>query len=102
MDPEDIQIECSDAIDHHLDVLRERLRVTCRDRSHQELNQEYWLREWNGTEAQVAHGRRHERLQPVQHELAQVGDLGRRIHLVDKIRGQNRPRLHLVEQEKAL
>ncbi len=86
----------------HLEVLREKIaRLRAEIGQIQESNQEYRLREWTGTEAQVAHGQRHERLQAIQHELAQVADLGRRILSLQKMKEQNRARLHLVEEEKA-
>jgi hypothetical protein len=86
----------------HLEVLREKIaRLRAEIAQIQESNQEYRLREWTGTEAQVAHGQRHERLQAIQHELAQVADLGRRILSLQKMKERNRARLHLVEQEKA-
>jgi len=86
----------------HLDVLREKIaRLRAEIAQIQVSNQEYRLREWTGTEAQVAHGQRHERLQAIQHELAQVADLGRRILSLQKMKERNRARLHLVEQEKA-
>ena len=86
----------------HLEVLREKIaRLRAEIAQIQELNQEYRLRECVGTEAQVAHGQRHERLQAIQQELAQVADLGRRVLKVEKMKERNRARLHLVEQEKA-
>jgi hypothetical protein len=86
----------------HLEVLREKIaRLRAEITQIQESNQEYRLRERTGTEAQVAHGQRHERLQAIQHELAQVADLGRRILSLQKMKEQSRARLHLVEEEKA-
>jgi hypothetical protein len=64
----------------HLEVLREKIaRLRAEIAAIQESNQEYRLREWLETEAQVAHGERQERLLGIQQELAQVADLGRRI-----------------------
>src|SRR6202011_3792375 len=86
----------------HLEVLREKIaRLRAEIAQIQGSNQEYRLRESVETEAQVAHGERQERLLAIQQELAQVGDLGRRILSLEKMKEQNRPRLHLVEQEKA-
>ena len=86
----------------HLEVLREKIARLRSEIAHiQQLNKEYRLRETNGTEAQVAHGQRHERLQAIQQELAQVSDLGRRIHSVDKMRETTHARLHLVKQSQA-
>ena len=86
----------------HLEVLREKIaRLRAEIAAIEELNREYRLREWVGTEAQVALGERQERLLAIQHELAQVGDLGRRILSLEKMKEQNRARLRLVKQEKA-
>ena len=86
----------------HLEVLREKIaRLRAEIAQIQESNEEYRLREWVGTEAQVAHGQRHERLQAIQQELSQIADLGRRVLSVEKMKERNRARLNLVEQEKA-
>lgn len=86
----------------HLEVLREKIARLRAEIVHiHALNQEYRLRQGNGTEAQVAHGQRHERLQAIQQELAQVRDLGRRVLSVEKMKEKSRGRLHLVEQERA-
>ena len=86
----------------HLRVLREkieRLRVEIADI--QEQNEQFRRGGRNGTEAQVAHGQRHERLQAIQHELAQLADLGRRVHSTEVMKEKHRSRLHLVKQERA-
>ena len=86
----------------HLEVLREKIaRLRSEIAQIQESNQEYRLRERVGTEAQVAHGERQERLVAIQRELAQVADLGRRIHSVDKMREMTRARLHPVKRAQA-
>ena len=86
----------------HLEVLREKIaRLRAEIAAIQESNQEYRLREWVETEAQVAHGERQERLVAIQRELAQVTDLGRRIHSVDKMREMTRARLHPVKRAQA-
>jgi len=86
----------------HLEVLREKIaRLRAEIAAIQESNQEYRLREWVETEAQVAHGERQERLLAIQQELAQVADLGRRIHSVDKMREMTRARLHPVKRAQA-
>ena len=86
----------------HLEVLREKIARLRAEIAHiQESNQEYRLQEWNGTEAQVAHGERQGRLLAIQRELVQVADLGRRVLSVEKMKERNRARLHPVEQEKA-
>jgi hypothetical protein len=86
----------------HLEVLREKIaRLRSEIAQIQELNQEYRLRESNGTEAQVAHGQRQQRLQEIQQELARVSNLGRRIHLVEQVKETHRSRLRLVKRAKA-
>ena len=87
----------------HLEVLREKIaRLRAEIAQIQESNQEYRLREMTTTtEAQVAHGERQERLLAIQRELAQVADLGRRIHSVEKMREMARGRLHPVKQAQA-
>jgi hypothetical protein len=86
----------------HLEVLREKIaRLRSEIAQIQESNQEYRLRQWNGTEAQVAHGQRQQRLQEISQELAQVSDLGRRIHLVEQVKETHRSRPHLVKGAKA-
>ena len=86
----------------HLEVLREKIaRLRAEIAAIQESNQEYRLREWVETEAQVGHGERQERLLAIQQELAQVADLGRRVLSVEKMNERNRARLHPVEREKA-
>jgi hypothetical protein len=86
----------------HLEVLREKIaRLRAEIAAIQESNQEYRLREWVETEAQVALGERQERLVAIQQELAQVADLGRRVLSVEKMKERNRARMHLIEQGKA-
>jgi hypothetical protein len=86
----------------HLGVLREKIaRLRAEIAEIQQSNQAYRLRGSNGTEAQVTHGERQERLLTIQEELARVGNLGRRVLSVEKMKEQNRARLHLVQQEKA-
>ena len=87
---------------NHLEVLREKIARLRAEIVHiQELNEEYRRLEGPGTEAEVAHGQRHERLQAIQQDLARVGDLGRRVLSVEKIKAHNRTRTHLVDQSKA-
>jgi hypothetical protein len=86
----------------HTEVLRDKVaRLRAEIAQIQELNQEYRLQGRNGTEAQIAHGKRQERLQAIQQELVQVSDLGRRIHSVDQIKEKQRASLHLVKQARA-
>jgi hypothetical protein len=83
----------------HLEVLREkigRLRVEIADIH--ELNEQFRLRDSNGTGAQVAHGQRQERLQAIQQELAQLAALGSRVRSVEEMKERHRSRLHMVKQ----
>jgi hypothetical protein len=52
----------------------------------------------NETEAQVAHGQRHERLQAIQQELAQLADLSRRVLSMEQRKGEHLSRLHVVQK----
>jgi hypothetical protein len=82
----------------HVDVLREKiggLRVEIAQI--QELNKQYRLQGENGGEAQVAHGKMHERLQAIQQELAQLASLGRKVQPVERLKESHRSRLHLVK-----
>ena len=80
----------------HLAVLREKIgSLRAEIAQLQELNDRYWLRGGNDTQAQVAHGQRHERLQAIQQELAQLADLGRRVHSVEQMKEQYRSRPYL-------
>jgi len=86
----------------HLGVLRDKIgRLRVEIARIQELNEQYRRRDWNGTEAQVAHGQRHERLQAIQQELAQLGSLGRTVHSVEKMKEKHRFRLHPGKQARA-
>lgn len=82
----------------HVDVLPEKfggLRVEIAQI--QELNKQYRPQGENGAEAQVAHGKRHERLQAIQQELAQLASLGRTVQPVARLKESHRSRLHLVK-----
>jgi hypothetical protein len=87
---------------NHLGVLRNKigiLRVEIADI--QELNQQFRLAGGNGTGVQVAHGQRSERLQGIQHELAQLADLGRRVVSTAPMKEEHRSRPHTVKQKRA-
>jgi hypothetical protein len=63
----------------HLEVLREKIeRLRTEISEIRLLNERHRLGGENGTEAQVAHGQRHERLQAIQRELAQLSAFGRK------------------------
>ena len=83
----------------HLEVLREKIGRLRAEIAHiQELNQQYRLRGGNGTDAQIAHGQRHERLQAIQQELSQLSDLGRKVVSVEEMKEKHRARMHLVKK----
>jgi hypothetical protein len=83
----------------HLEVLREKIwHLRVEIAQIQELNKQYRLQSRNGAEAQVAHGHRHERLQAIQQELAQLAALGRRVRSVEEMKERHRSRLHLFKQ----
>ena len=82
----------------HLNVLREKIgRLRAEIADIQKLNEQYRLRDQNET-AQIAHGRRQERLQAIQQELAQLAGLGRKVLSVEEIKEKHRFRLHLVKE----
>jgi hypothetical protein len=86
----------------HLGVLREKIARLREEIAHiQELNDEYRRQDRNGTEAQGAHGQRHERLQAIQQELAQLAALGRKVQSVETMKEKHRSRMHLVKQAQA-
>jgi hypothetical protein len=64
----------------------------------QNLNEQFRRDGVNGTEAQVAHGKRMERLQAIQQELVQLADLGRKVVSTEQMREKHRTRLHLVNK----
>ena len=79
----------------HLAVLREKVaRLRSEIAQLQELNNQYRREGRNDTQAQVAHGERHERLQEIQQELTQLADLGRRVRSVEQMKEEHRARLH--------
>jgi len=83
----------------HLGVLREKIgRLRAEIARLQELSEEYRREGRHETQAQIAHGQRHERLQAIQQELAQLADLGRRVRSVEQMKEQHRPRLHLAKK----
>jgi hypothetical protein len=86
----------------HLEVLREKVGRLRDEIAHlQDLNDQYRAagsRGRNEVEAQIAHGQRHERLQAIQQELAQLADLGRRVLSVEQRKEEHRSRLHLVKK----
>jgi hypothetical protein len=83
----------------HLAVLREKIgRLRAEIADLQELNNHYRRQAHHETEAQVAHGQRHERLQAIQQELSQLADLGRRVFSLEQRKEEHRSRLHVVKK----
>ena len=83
----------------HLVVLREKIASLRAEIAHlQELNSQYRRESRNETQAQIAHGKRHERLQEIQQELAQLAGLGRRVLSVEERKAEHRSRLRLVKE----
>ncbi len=81
----------------HLEVLREKIgRLRAEIAQIQASNEQYRRQGRNETEAQIAHGQRHERLQAIQQELAQLADLGRKVRSVEEMKEKHRSRLHLI------
>jgi len=83
----------------HLLVLRDKIgRLREEIAAIQNLNEQFRRDEVNGTEAQVAQGKRIERLQAIQQELIQLSDLGRKVVSTEQMREKHRTRLHLVNK----
>jgi chromosome segregation ATPase len=83
----------------HLAVLRDKIGRLRAEIAHlQELNEQYRRQGRNETEAQIAHGQRHERLQAIQQELAQLAGLGRRVLSIEERKEEHRSRLHWVKE----
>jgi hypothetical protein len=83
----------------HLGVLREKIgRLRAEIADLQRLNDHYWGQGHHETEAQVAHGQRHERLQAIQQELAQLADLSRRVLSMEQRKAEHRSRLHAAKK----
>jgi hypothetical protein len=86
----------------HLLVLREKvgqLREEIADI--RKLNEEFRSNGGHGTEAQIAHGQRSDRLQAIQQELVRLADLGRKVVSAEQMKEKHRTRLHLVQQRRA-
>jgi len=83
----------------HLEVLREKIGLLRAEIAQiKESNRVYRLQLANDTEAQVAHGQRHERLQAIQQELAQLATLGSKVRSVAEMKERHRSRLLLVKK----
>ena len=86
----------------HLTVLRDKighLREEIADI--QMLNEQFRRDGGNRADAQIAHGKRNERLQAIQHELVRLADLGRKAVSTEQMKEKHRTRLHLIKQKRA-
>jgi hypothetical protein len=83
----------------HLEVLREKIATLRVEIAHlQELNEQYRHQAHHETQAQIAHGQRHERLQAIQQELAQIAGLGRRVLSEEQRKEEHRARMQRIEK----
>jgi len=85
----------------HLAALREKIgSLRIEIATLQELDHDYrrYGRNAAHAEAQSAHDKRLERLQGIQQELVQLGDLGRRVRSVEQRKEEHRSRLHFVKK----
>ena len=86
----------------YVEVLRNKiglLRLEIADL--QELNQQFRRDGRSGTGIQVAHGQRSERLQAIQHELAQLAELGHGIVSTGPMKEDHGSRPHTVKRKRA-
>jgi hypothetical protein len=91
------QMGYSDCMDY-VGVLREkvrRLRVEIAEI--RELNEQYWRQGKDEPDAEIAYHQRHERLQAIQQELAQIADFGRKV-TSEEMGGQHRPLPHFIKK----
>jgi len=83
----------------HLEVLREKIGRLRAEIAHiQELIEQNLRRDRSEKDGEIAHSQRHERLQAIQQELAQLADLGRKVRSAEEMREKHRSRLHLVKR----
>ncbi len=83
----------------HLLVLRDKIgRLREEIAAIQKLNEQFRRDGLNGADAQVAHGQRNERLQAIQHELVQLGELGRKVVSIEQMKEKHRTRLNLIKK----
>jgi hypothetical protein len=86
----------------HLRVLRDKVgRFREEIADIRELNDQFRRAVRNDAMAQIAQGRRQERLQAIQHELVQLTDLGRRMDSTEQVKEEHRSRLHPVKQKRS-
>ena len=83
----------------HVEVLRAKIgRLRVEIAQIQELNKQYRLQGGNDVEAQVAHGRRLERLLAIQAELAQLAIARSKVRSVEDMKERHRARLFVFKQ----
>jgi len=79
----------------HLAVLREKIGgLRAEIAALQQSNNQYRRQARPDTEAQVAHGQRHERLEAIRQELAQLANLGQRVLSMEQRKEEHRSRFH--------
>ena len=84
---------------NHLEALRDKIgRLRAEIAEIREMNERYRRQDGNDRDAEIAHGKRHERLQAIQHELAQLATLGSRVRSVAEMKERHRSRLQLVKK----
>lgn len=92
--------DCEDM--DHLGVLREKIeRFREEIADIQELNLQFRRAVRNGTAAHVAHGRRHERLQAIQHDLLQLAHPSCTVVSPEQMNEKQRSRPRVVKQKRA-
>jgi hypothetical protein len=85
----------------HVRVLRDQIaRFREEIADIQELNAQFRHALRNGTVAQVAHGRRQERLQAIQRELIQLANLGRRVVSTEQVNEKPLSRIQPVKGKR--
>ena len=84
---------------NHLEALRDKIgRLRAEIVEILDLNERYRRQGHNDRDAEIAHGQRHERLQAIQHELAQLATLGSRVRSVAEMKERHRSRMQLVKK----
>jgi len=83
----------------HVEVLRDKIALLRAEIAQlKELNEQYRREPGQDTQAQFAHGQRHERLQQIQQELIQLANLGGRVLSLEQMKEQHRSRPYLVNK----
>lgn len=78
----------------HLLALREKIGLLREEIADiQKLNEQFRRDGSQGTDAQVAHGKRSERLQAIQHELIRLAQLSRKVISAEEMKEKYRARL---------